>query len=151
MAVFLLFLLVNLSFAQKMREKDIPAAVTSAFKTKFPDATKASWEKEGTSDYEVSFKLNGKEISANFDDAGKWLETETEIKISDLPVAVKKALKKDFTDFKIEETSKIENVKDGNYFEVEMENDEATFDVMFTVDGIVLRKTKLEEENEKRD
>jgi len=139
-------LMSNAAYAQKISADKVPTAVTSAFKAKFPNATKTSWEMENANEYEASFKLNGKEVSANFDNTGKWLETETEIKVSALPAAVKAALSKDFAGFKIEEASKIESAKDGNCYEAELEKGEETFDVLFLPNGKILSKTKLEKE-----
>jgi hypothetical protein len=97
-------------------------------------------------EYEAGFKLNGEEISANFNNTGKWLETETEIKVSALPAPVQSALSQDFAGFKINEASKIESLENGDCFEAEIEKGEETFDVLFSADGKVLSKTKMEEE-----
>lgn len=144
-------LITTVAFAQKIQEKDVPAAVVSAFKTKFPTTAKTNWEKENTSEFEAEFKLNGEEVSANFDNTGKWLENETEIKVSALPAAVQNTLSKDFAGFKIEEAAKIESAKQGNVFEAEIEKGEESYDVLFTADGKVLSKTKLEEKKGEKD
>ena len=144
-------LMSNAACAQKISADKVPAAVTSAFKAKFPNATKTSWELENANEYEAGFKLNGEEVSANFDNTGKWLETETEIKVSALPAAVQAALTKDFAGFKIEEASKIDSAKNGNCYEAEIEKGEETFDVLFAPDGKMLSKTKLEKEKDEKD
>ncbi len=141
----------NAAYAQKISADKVPAPVASAFKAKFPNATKTNWEMENANEYEACFKLNGEEISANFDNTGKWLETETEIKVSDLPSPIQTVLKRDFSGFEVEEASKIENLKNGNCFEAEIEKSEETFDVLFTPDGKVLSKTKVEEEKGDKD
>lgn len=144
-------LMSNAACAQKIAANKIPPAVSSAFKAKFPTATKTSWEMESAIEYEAGFKLNGEEVSATYDNTGKWLETETEIQVSDLPTTVQSTLAKDFVGFKIEEASKIENGNNGNLFEAEIEKGEEIFDVLFTADGSVLRKTILEIEKEDKD
>ena len=144
-------LMSNAACAQKISADKVPAAVLSAFKAKFSNATKTSWEMENTNEYEAGFKLNGEEVSANFDNTGKWLETETEIKVSALPAAVQAALTKDFAGFKIEEASKIDSAKNGNCYEAEIEKGEETFDVLFAPDGKMLSKTKLEKEKDEKD
>lgn len=141
----------NAAYAQKISADKVPAAVNSAFKAKFTTATKKSWEIENTNEYEAGFKLNGKEVSANFDKTGKWLETETEIKVSALPASIQSALSKDFAGFKINEASKIESVKNGNCFEAEIEKGKETLDVLFTADGKMLSKTKKEKEKGDKD
>jgi len=139
-------LMSDIAIAQKINADKVPSPITSAFKIKFPNVTKVNWEKENANEYEAEFKLKGQEVSTNFDLTGKWLETETEIKISALPIAVQNALKKDFASFKIEEASKIESAKDGNCYEAEIEKGEETFDVIYTLDGKMLSKTKKEKE-----
>ncbi|MEO6166758.1 MAG: PepSY-like domain-containing protein [Chitinophagales bacterium] len=140
----------NAACAQKISADKVPADVISAFKSKFPTATKTSWEMENKTEFEVNFKLDGEEVSANFDNAGKWLETETQVEVSALPTAIQSTLKKDFAGFKISEASKIESAKNGNSFEAEIEKDEETFDVLLSTDGKVLSKSKLEEKETKR-
>ncbi len=137
--------------AQKISADKVPAAITSAFKVKFPTAIKVKWEMENINEYEAEFKLNGKEVSANFDNMGKWLETETEIKIAVLPATIQATIAKDFVGFKIEEASKIESAKNGNCFEAEIEKGEETFDVLYTADGKMLSKTKAEIEKGDKD
>src|SRR5262249_29870366 len=133
----------NLTYAQKIPASQVPAAVMSAYQAKFPNAGKTSWELENENEYEASFKLNGVAVSANFDNTGKWLETETEIKVSALPVSVQSSLKKDFAEYKINEASKIESAKNETSYEVEVEKGEETFDVLFSPDGKMISKSKV--------
>ena len=70
------------------RKINVPAAVTNAFNNKFPGATEVKWEKENAKEYEAEFTLNGDNVSANFGADGTWVETETVIKVADLPAAV---------------------------------------------------------------
>jgi hypothetical protein len=141
----------NIACAQKISADQVPAAVTSAFKARFPSITKATWEMEHANEYEAAFKLNGGEASANFDNTGKWLETETEIKVSALPAPIQKSISKDFAGFKIKEATKVESLKNGSSFEAEIEKGEETFDVLYTADGKMLSKTTVEEEDEDED
>jgi hypothetical protein len=132
----------NIACAQKISADKVPAAVASAFKAKYPNATKTSWEMENANEYEASFKRNGEKVSTNFDNTGKWLETETEIKVSAFPAAIQMVLSRDFA------ASKVESLKNGKCYEAEIEKGEESFDVLFAADGKILSKTK-EEEKEK--
>lgn len=138
------FLACNTINAQKLSNDKVPTHVQSAFKAKFPTVTKVSWELENNTIYEAEFNMNGEEVSANFNNVGDWLETETEIKVSALPTTVMEALKKDFVGYKVNEASKIESTKYGNCFEAEIEKDKESFDVIFAQDGVVLNKSKTE-------
>lgn len=149
LALLTVAIVSNSVSAQKIATEKVPVAVTTAFKTKFPTVLKTSWEMENKTEFEANFHINGVETSANFDNTGKWLETETELKIAALPNAIQSTIKKDYAGFKINEASKIENIKNGKCFEAEIEKGEETFDVLFTADGKVLSKTKLEEREKK--
>ena len=149
LALLTVAIVSNSVSAQKIAAEKVPVAVTTAFKTKFPTVLKTSWEMENKTEFEANFHINGVETSANFDNTGKWLETETELKIAALPNAIQSTIKKDYAGFKINEASKIENIKNGKCFEAEIEKGEETFDVLFTADGKVLSKTKLEEREKK--
>ena len=140
-------LMCNVACAQKLSPDKIPAEVLTAFNSKFPGATKVKWEMEDKTEYEAVFNLNGEETSANFDLTGKWLETETEIKVSALPAVIQEVIAKDFAGFKINEAGKTVTAKDGMQYEVEIEKGEKTFDVLFTSDGKMLSKKELEEDD----
>jgi len=140
-------LMSNAAYAQKISAEKVPASVTSTFTSKFPTATKTSWEMEAPDEYEAEFKMNGEEVSANFDKAGKWLETETEIEVSALPASVKEALKRDFADYKVKEAGKIESDKNGNCFEAEIKKGKESYDIIFTPEGKMLSKSTLKKED----
>jgi len=145
----LLFAIVNLTlFGQKISNDKVPAAVASAFKSKFPEVQKVKWEKEKT-EYEANYSLNGAEVSSTFDDLGKWLETETEIKVAELPDAVQQSLKRDYSGFKINEASRIESANESKKFEAELEKGGDKFDVVFTPDGKKVSETKIKEKDKK--
>jgi len=131
--------------AQKIANDKVPPAVLSSFKAKFPTATKAKWEMESKTEFEVNFRLDGKEVSANFALSGQWLETETEIKVSNLPAAIRSVLSTDFEGYDIEEASQIESLKNGNCFEAEIEKGGDAFDVLLTADGKIISKTRVVE------
>ncbi len=144
-------LMSQLSCAQKNDEVKIPDAVRSAFQSKFPDVDKPDWEMESSDEYEASFKLQGKETSACFDNSGHWLETETEIKVSDLPEAVRTALQTDFADYKVTEASEIESAANGKGFEAEIKKGKEVFDVVFSPEGKMLSNKNAGEEDEEED
>ena len=108
----------NAAFAQKISVDKVPAPVMSAFKAKFPMLGKVKWEMESANEYEAGFKSNGVKQSASFDQNGKWIETETEIKVSQLPTVVQQSIAKQFAGFKIEEASKVESAQYGNCYDL---------------------------------
>lgn len=129
---------------QKMDEKDIPVNVKNAL-TKSYGVKSAKWDKEDEN-YEANFKAKGKETSVVFDASGAILETEVEIKKSELPASVLATIKTDFADYKIEEVAKIDT-KGVTTYEVEVEKGEESFDLIFDTQGKLLKKEKKEDED----
>ena len=139
-----------LSTACGQNEKTAPQTVQTAFKAKFPTVSNPQWEMEGDGEWEAEFKMNGKEMSANFKTDGTWLETETELNKSNLPAAVKKAIASKFPGMEIEEATLVEMPGKASAYEVEMEKGETTIEALFSADGKVLKqKTEKEEEEDK--
>ena len=136
--------------AQKLRGSDIPPSAKQTFTQKFPDAKDVKWEKEDDGSIEAEFKSGKSKYSATFDQAGKWLETESEIKKSELPGAVLATITKEFSGFKIEDVERLETPDQGKLFEVKLEKKEISYEVQFNETGKVIKKEKEEKKDEKK-
>src|SRR5688572_20565905 len=55
--------------------RKIPAEVTDAFKSKFPEAANVEW-KDRLSSFEANFKIAETTYEARFNNKGEWQETE---------------------------------------------------------------------------
>ena len=82
-----LLLTVSCISAQSLKEKEVPAPVRDAFERSHDGTKPDKWEKEN-GNYEAEYKSNGKEYSVLMDAQGNLLETEEEIRVSELPGAV---------------------------------------------------------------
>ncbi len=125
---FLLF--STLSFAG-----NIPAKVKKAFDQKFPNATAVKWDKENEHEYEASFKWNGEKHSANFNDSGDWLETESSSTFSQLPEKVKMTFNSTHRGATIKAVAKIETSKGAIKYEIEIKQGGKTIELFYTEDG----------------
>lgn len=143
--VFGLGLAITQVNAQKMNAKDVPASVKSSLEKNYA-VKDADWDKEGAN-YEASFEQKGTEISVVFDGAGSILETEREIKKSELPTPILDVLKKDYSDFEVEEAARIE-AKGSITYEAEVEKGKMSLDLIFDANGKLLKKEITEKENE---
>lgn len=113
-----------LSSPMAFAKTTVPEAVLKAFQVKFPAAQDVDWELENPTEYEAEFELNGAEMSASFDAAGKWLATETEIRVSDLPAPVQAALQGK----KVKEAAKIERADGSTVYEAEVKRKDLLLD-----------------------
>lgn len=129
--------------------KEVPSNVKSAFSKQFPKASNVKWAKENAKEWEAEFKMNGKEYSANFDLNASCLEVEFEILISEIPVAVKATLDKEFATYKIEEAVVSEN-KSVKLYEFDLKKDGKKTEVAIDINGKVV-KTKEAKKGEEKD
>ncbi len=128
---------------------NVPENVKAAFQKKFPNATKVSWGKENSHEWEAEFKMNRMEYSANFDTNGNWMETEYEISKKDIPPAVKATLDNQFAGYRITE-SEVSETANGQVYEFLLKEGGEKTEVAITKDGTVL-KQKNEEEDENQE
>jgi hypothetical protein len=116
--------------------QNVPAPVKEAFAKSFPNTTVKKWDKED-GNYEANFTANGKTMSATFDATGNLKETETGIKVSDLPAPVAEYVKKNYKDAAIKEASIVERGKEKMY-EAEVKGK----DLLFDMQGQFLKEEK---------
>jgi hypothetical protein len=63
----------------KISEDKVPGAVVSTFKAKYPAATDTKWiteKKDNKTIYEAQFKSGGKEIDAEFNEDGSFIQED---------------------------------------------------------------------------
>jgi len=149
LALFVCVALVISVSAMNQKDEKIPAAAKTGFTAKFPAAQKTKWSVEKPGEFEVEFTLNGVATSVLVDPKGNLLETETEIKESELPQAVKATIAKDFAGYKLDEIEKSTDAKGVTTFEMEAAKGKEKLEISFDSNGKLLSKEPLKEEKEK--
>ncbi len=135
--------------AQHIPAEKVPQAARTAFATRFPSAEKVGWELEHAKTYEAEFVLGGKEMSANFDAGGKWLETEKGIQEAALPEAVRKTLIARCPGVRPSGCEEVET-PEGKFYEMDMKENGQAAEVKVRADGTWV-SSKVEEEKEEDD
>lgn len=140
-------LLFSSAFAQKISVDNVPAVVISAFKAKFSIAEKTTWELD-YDNYEADFTVGKINFSSKFDKDGKWLETITYLKPSELPKEIKESLSKKYGEilsaYKIDDAKKIEREKETIYT-MEITKGENVYDVEFDNEWEMVKEEKKAE------
>jgi hypothetical protein len=131
-------------------QKNVPVNVRSAFMTKFSNASKVKWSRENNNEWEAEFKLDGKEYSANFDNAGTWMETEYEVSLKDIPAEAKATLDKESAGFKIKESAVTETVE-GKAYEFVISKGETEMELVIDINGNLKNKEQIKERDEKEE
>lgn len=117
---------------QVVKDKDLPAAIQTSFRTEFPDARDAEWIlKDGH--YKVEFEVNDVDNIASFDASGTLISKGIEIRQNELPTAVTSALQSGHAGKGIDDVYKME--KDGNiHYLVKFSGNPKT-KVVYSADG----------------
>lgn len=126
-----------ISFAQNLK---VTKTIQNAFTKLYPNATELKWSKEEDNEFEASFRNNGLATSVVLNSKGDLLETETEIKLTDLPKGVEEWVIKNRKDYKITEAMKIVNEKGNITYEVEITKGKVKKDLMFSEQGQLVKK-----------
>ena len=129
-------------YTQNIPPDEVPVSVKQSFAKKFPTAAHVKYEMEKI-DYEVTFKDNGVEMSANFNAIGKWLETETAIKVSDLPKEVSSSVSRKFAGFMISEVTRVKTKDKQLFYKMELKTDKQGYQVQFSSNGHMLKTAPL--------
>ena len=116
-----------------------PVKVQKAFDGKFPEATNVKWQKENSKEWEAEFTVNDRKTSANFMITGDWVETESQINVSELPNAVSASIKKLYPKGEIKSAYKIESAKEGMKYEADVKTTRKTVEVFLKEDGSILK------------
>lgn len=142
-----LVLAINTLSAQKVKQAEVPKAVTESFTKNFPGSKAKEWEKEKDT-YEAEFNLNKVETSASFSADGKLMETETEIATSALPKTITEYITKNYPGHKLSEASKITDAKGTVTYEAEVKKGKEEMDLIFDSTGAFIKK-EVEEKGTK--
>jgi hypothetical protein len=119
--------------------KNVPANIKTAFSQKFTKATDVKWGREGKTEWEAEFKLDGKLYSANFDTKGNWAETEYSITTSEIPTAVKTTINKEYAAYKIKGSDVSETPK-GKVYEVTFLKGVKSLELVFDLNGKIVKE-----------
>ena len=127
--------------AQDLVAKDVPVAVASGLKTKFPDAADVKWKKNKSGKYEADFKLSGKKAEAKFLADGKWDSSERRVDVAQLPAPAGDYIKKNFAAYEIDWVKWQEEADAAkNRYEVKVKKDKADLELVFDEKGKFLKK-----------
>ena len=130
-------MITSLTFAQKLKEKDVPTPVKTAFQKNFPQAKVEKWEQEGVN-FEAEFELNKTEQSVVFDEQGNLLETEIEIELNQLPKGVLEYVNANYKGQNVKESAKITDAIGTVIYEVEIKG----MDLLFDSNGKFIKEIK---------
>lgn len=137
-----------LLFTGMVFAQDVDAKVSASFKSKYPKGAAEEWYEED-SEVACDFENEGVFGRAYFDAKGPWLRSEFSLEESELPSAVRSAIKAIQPNTEITEATKVE-MKDKTYFDVYTFDDNSSQYHFFRVDlsGKIEMNQKVEDSEE---
>ena len=121
----------------------VPNVVREMFKAKFPYVKRLEWKLKADGNYEAEFIHQGAEAAAKFDASGKWLETESSIPLSDVPLAVQAGVATQFKDCRIIETQIVERCDEQKpIYELHLDTGKEIVKAQFSVGGQILNQSQ---------
>jgi len=142
-------------FAQEeeISPKDLPAAVLTAFKNAYPNATIKGASKEiekGQTFYEIE-SVDGKiKRDVLYLPDGKLAEIEESLAASDLPATIRQSLNSKYPDGEIEKAEKLMRNSSIQY-EVVIESGEENYEFVLDANGKILKTEKSGQEKGKEE
>jgi uncharacterized membrane protein YkoI len=95
---------------KKLTEQQVPKDVKQAFQKAYPDAKDVKYKEEisdGKVFFEIEFKQKSKEFEALYTAEGILIETEEEIKITEIPAHIVQIIRNDYPKAQLKEAEKI--------------------------------------------
>jgi hypothetical protein len=120
--------IVHVAFAQKVKSTVVPAVTKAALLKKYPEAVRATWEKE-KGNYEANWGgKSGEDMSVQFSPEGTFIEQVAAIPVSTLPIGVPAYVKQHYKGAKITEAGKVTDAKEIISYEAEVKGKDLLFD-----------------------
>lgn len=138
LGVFILTTCITGSLTAQVRK--IPAAVTEAFKEKYPSATNVEWI-DKISVFMAKFEQKNISLEARFNSKGDWQSTEQRIASEDLPDAIGDSYAKTkFAEWEIGAVHKISLPGNVVQYRIQaMKNDIQKRNLLFNSEGRLLK------------
>jgi hypothetical protein len=124
----IVFFTVSLSYAQRIKNSNVPAAVKIALQKKCSSAKNVVWEKEN-GNYEANWGgKSNEDNSVQFSPSGAFIEYVKAIPVSQLPKAVGEYVRTHYKAAKITEAGKVTDAKGKTSYEAEVNKKDMLFD-----------------------
>ena len=151
--LFLTILFLGLTYlsAQTVQPTELPLAVQSSFKLKFPEAINTKWTKV-TDTYEVEFINKDVNTEAIFTDKGEWKETSWEIPMEYTPQTIKTYIATNYPKYKMKEIEIEETYPSSEkLYAVNIAKKKEKIELYFKISGeFVKLETNKPEDNKKK-
>ena len=140
----LLVMPLGFACAQPLKTSEVPKLALDNFKSQFPKAKSASWERVGTT-YVVNYREEQSSAKSVYSETGKYQKTVIDIEQEDLPMNVFNNIKKTYPTYdEILYAYLVKEPKELQYYlvGVAVQSQKLVSDMKFTLIGSLISKTE---------
>uniref|UniRef100_UPI0040482177 PepSY-like domain-containing protein n=1 Tax=Mariniflexile sp. TaxID=1979402 RepID=UPI0040482177 len=120
-------------------EQTLPRAVQIQFLELEPSAHNIDWSLNKHL-YRAYYTLDEHKYTSYFDKDGNWLETESEIDRSELPVEILNTVTEKLNDYTIIDIELVKTADNKILYEIDLQKGDKIYDILFNEAGKILRK-----------
>lgn len=124
------------ALAYSQNNKDVPATVTQAFETAYPDVRFVRWKSEGAI-FHAEYRDRGMRRVIEMDSAGTVLGMTSQVRTSELPANVSEWVKTNYPEYFIETVDIVEKAGK-RFYKVEIERTMKEIDIEFDMEGKII-------------
>jgi hypothetical protein len=129
--ILVTLLSIKCAYSQKINASQVPSPVKTKFQSLHPDIKTVSWTKHKKAGYEAEFKQNNNEFGVTIDSLGNLMETEMEMKISELTKEIHEYVAKNYPDYTITDAAQITFADGKPIFKVEITKGKESAELLF--------------------
>lgn len=132
------------ALAYSQNNKDVPAAVTEAFETTYPDVRFVRWKSEGAV-FKAEYRERGMRRVIEMDSAGTVVAMTSQVRTSELPSDVGNWVKENYPEYFIETVDIVEKAGE-RFYKVEIERTMKEIDIAFDMEGKIIPESLPKDE-----
>jgi len=151
--VFAFIFINGKSFAQVLKESDLPSAVLNNFKSQYSDADKTTWKKNKNF-FEAEFIMDEAKTLADYNEDGEWVQTKTPVDEKEIPGPIATYVKANFKTERMHTMEYTEKPNKEIFYYIVVRNDglnQPNIELFFTKAGKFIKRVDPVEQKVNKD
>jgi hypothetical protein len=140
--IILFISFIGLLTTHLISQNNIPQEVITTFEEIFPKVENTSWIAVSTNKWQAYFTDDKNEYSVCFLNDGVWKKTNRSIKKSEVPKPILKAIKRDFSEYKLDDYA-FSETSTGVYYEFIIHDETENFEIVYDPNANLTLKNNL--------
>ena len=118
--------LIVSSYAQNPAPIDVPTKISKTFEKSHPKISDANWTQVGDN-YKACYMVDDKKMGVSYNPAGKVIETEKQVSLTQLPTSVLKYVNDNYPGAVLNKMSMVTDAKGKSWYKVQANQQDLAF------------------------